>query len=300
MLKHSNKKVLNAAAIIAHQHHERYDGKGYPQGLRGEEIHIYGRITALADVFDALCSDRVYKKAWELDRVIDLLRSERGKHFDPVIVDLFLNHLDEFVAIGICTKKMKVVNQAWASLFKSGIYFELQFLYARKGLETERKRGVTLEGIGLVLEGGGMRGVYTAGVLEYFMGQDLYFPYVVGVSAGACNAVSYISKQPGRNKKVTIGYIVIPIFKLSKFITSKSIFGMDFIFNELPNRLVPFDYDTFYTSSQQFAIGTTDAHTGEPIYFTKQQLMQQTFQLFKRLVHCHSWLHQFNITADLI
>ncbi|WNR42171.1 DUF3369 domain-containing protein [Paenibacillus roseipurpureus] len=99
MLKHSNKKVLHAAAIIAHQHHERFDGSGYPQGLAGEDIHIYGRITALADVFDALCSDRVYKKAWELDRVIDQLRSERGKHFDPEIVDLFLHHLDEFITI---------------------------------------------------------------------------------------------------------------------------------------------------------------------------------------------------------
>ncbi|KRE47529.1 hypothetical protein ASG85_27395 [Paenibacillus sp. Soil724D2] len=99
MLKHSNKQVLNAAAIIAQQHHERFDGTGYPQGLRGDEIHLYGRITALADVFDALCSDRVYKKAWELDRVMDLLKTERGRHFDPVIVDLFIKHLDEFLVI---------------------------------------------------------------------------------------------------------------------------------------------------------------------------------------------------------
>ncbi|MFD0697002.1 DUF3369 domain-containing protein [Paenibacillus sp. GCM10027628] len=99
MLKHSNKQVLNAAAIIAQQHHEKYDGTGYPQGLKGEEIHIYGRITALADVFDALCSDRVYKKAWELDRVLELLETERGRHFDPAIVDLFMANLDEFIAI---------------------------------------------------------------------------------------------------------------------------------------------------------------------------------------------------------
>ncbi|MEC0232479.1 DUF3369 domain-containing protein [Paenibacillus alba] len=99
MLKHSNKQVLNAAAIIAGQHHERYDGTGYPLGLKGEDIHLYGRITALADVFDALCSDRVYKKAWELDRVLDLLKTERGKHFDPDIVDIFLSHLDEFLVI---------------------------------------------------------------------------------------------------------------------------------------------------------------------------------------------------------
>src|SRR3954451_4863103 len=98
-----------------------------------------------------------------------------------------------------------------------------------------------MEGIGLVLEGGGMRGVYTAGVLEYFMEQDLYFPYVVGVSAGACNAVSYISKQPGRNKKRTIRYIRDHRYlSYRNLFCHKSIFGMDFIFNELPNKLAPF------------------------------------------------------------
>lgn len=141
---------------------------------------------------------------------------------------------------------------------------------------------MTMEGIGLVLEGGGMRGVYTAGVLEYFMEQDLYFPYVVGVSAGACNAVSYISKQPGRNKKVTIGYIRDHRYlSYRNLFRHKSIFGMNFIFNELPNKLVPFDYDAFYNSPQQFAIGTTDAHTGEPIYYTKHQLMQQTMPIIQ-------------------
>jgi response regulator RpfG family c-di-GMP phosphodiesterase len=99
MLKHSNKQILNAAAIIAQQHHEKFDGSGYPLGLQGENIHIYGRITALADVFDALCSDRVYKKAWEMDTVLELLRRERGRHFDPVIVDLFMKHLNEFLEI---------------------------------------------------------------------------------------------------------------------------------------------------------------------------------------------------------
>jgi response regulator RpfG family c-di-GMP phosphodiesterase len=99
MLKHSNKQVLNAAATIAQQHHEKYDGSGYPLGLKGENIHIYGRITAVADVFDALCSDRVYKKAWEMDRVLDFLQSEKDRHFDPVLVDLFLSHLDEFLVI---------------------------------------------------------------------------------------------------------------------------------------------------------------------------------------------------------
>ena len=99
MLKNSNKDILKAAAIVANEHHEKWEGNGYPRGLKGEEIHIFGRITAVADVFDALGSNRVYKKAWELERIIELFKEERGKHFDPNIVDLFLNNLEEFLVI---------------------------------------------------------------------------------------------------------------------------------------------------------------------------------------------------------
>lgn len=128
-----------------------------------------------------------------------------------------------------------------------------------------------MQGIGLVLEGGGMRGVYTAGVLEFFMENDLYFPYVIGVSAGACNACSYISKQPGRNKKVTIDYIHDPRYlSYRNLFKEKSIFGMDFIFEEIPNSLVPFDFEQFYQSNQKFVIGTTDCHTGKTVYFDKE------------------------------
>lgn len=99
LLKNSNRRILKAAAIIAYQHHEKWNGKGYPQGLSGEQIHLYGRITAVADVLDALASERVYKRAWDFDRVIDLFKQERGEHFDPVLVDLLLDHTDEFIAI---------------------------------------------------------------------------------------------------------------------------------------------------------------------------------------------------------
>lgn len=99
MLKHSNRALLQAAAIVAYEHHEKFDGSGYPRGLRGEEIHIYGRITALADVFDALGSDRVYKKAWDDERIFTLFKEERGKHFDPQLIDLFFEHLNEFLNI---------------------------------------------------------------------------------------------------------------------------------------------------------------------------------------------------------
>lgn len=99
MLKHSHRPLLQAAAIVAHEHHEKWDGTGYPRGLVAEAIHIYGRITALADVFDALGSERIYKKAWDDERIFSLFREERGKHFDPQLIDIFFDHLEEFFAI---------------------------------------------------------------------------------------------------------------------------------------------------------------------------------------------------------
>ena len=99
ILHSSKRKTLRSAAIVAHQHHERWDGKGYPQKLAGEDIHIFGRITAVADVFDALGSERCYKKAWELERIIDLFKEERGKQFDPQLIDLFIDNLDRFLEI---------------------------------------------------------------------------------------------------------------------------------------------------------------------------------------------------------
>jgi HD-GYP domain-containing protein (c-di-GMP phosphodiesterase class II) len=97
LLKNSNRRILKTAATIAHQHHEKWNGRGYPSGLKGEQIHIYGRITAIADVFDALGSDRVYKKAWELDRILNLFKEERGEHFDPQAVDAFIAELPKML-----------------------------------------------------------------------------------------------------------------------------------------------------------------------------------------------------------
>jgi len=99
ILKDSNRDILKTAAIVAKEHHEKYDGSGYPLGLKGEEIHIYGRITAIADVFDALGSDRCYKKAWKDEKIFELLKKEKGKHFDPILVDLFFENIDEFIEI---------------------------------------------------------------------------------------------------------------------------------------------------------------------------------------------------------
>jgi HD-GYP domain-containing protein (c-di-GMP phosphodiesterase class II) len=99
MLKNSTRKILKAAATVANEHHEKWNGRGYPRGLTGEETHIYGRITAIADVFDALGSDRVYKEAWELEKILNLFKEERGEHFDPRLVDVFFERLDDILAV---------------------------------------------------------------------------------------------------------------------------------------------------------------------------------------------------------
>lgn len=99
MLKHSNRPLLKMASIVAYEHHEKYNGTGYPNKTKGEDIHIYGRITALADVFDALGSARVYKEAWDDERIFKMFKEERGEHFDPKLVDIFFDNLDSFLKI---------------------------------------------------------------------------------------------------------------------------------------------------------------------------------------------------------
>jgi response regulator RpfG family c-di-GMP phosphodiesterase len=99
ILKSSHRELLKAAAIISLQHHERYDGSGYPSGLAGEGIHIYGRLSAVADVFDALMSDRIYRPAWPLEQVIEHFKTERGRHFDPALTGILLDSLDDFLKV---------------------------------------------------------------------------------------------------------------------------------------------------------------------------------------------------------
>ncbi|MGL4207133.1 MAG: HD domain-containing phosphohydrolase [Aeromonadaceae bacterium] len=99
MLSGSNIELFQVASKIALNHHEKWNGSGYPQGLKGEQIPLEGRITALVDVFDALGSDRCYKRAWPLEKILALIQEERGQHFDPELVDLMLNNLDGFLAI---------------------------------------------------------------------------------------------------------------------------------------------------------------------------------------------------------
>lgn len=99
ILKKSKIPILFAAANIAHEHHERWDGRGYPRGLKGGEINIYARITTAADIFDALLSRRVYKEPWSIEEVVKYYEEQRGKIFDPKIVDVFLENIDKIVEI---------------------------------------------------------------------------------------------------------------------------------------------------------------------------------------------------------
>jgi response regulator RpfG family c-di-GMP phosphodiesterase len=95
----SNRELLKASCEIAHEHHERWDGSGYPRGLAGEDISLFARITTLADVYDALMSDRCYKKAWSEEKTLDYIYNEKGRTFDPMLVTLFLANVDEARAI---------------------------------------------------------------------------------------------------------------------------------------------------------------------------------------------------------
>lgn len=99
ILSSSNRPTLKVAAIIAKQHHENWDGSGYPDGLSGEDIHIYGRLVAVADVYDALCSKRSYKSGWSCEDAAAFMREQRGIKFDPGLIDLFIENIALFEAI---------------------------------------------------------------------------------------------------------------------------------------------------------------------------------------------------------
>lgn len=99
ILKGSDKPIIAAGAVIALDHHEKWDGSGYPNGKKGTDIHLFGRIVALADVYDALRNERCYKAAWSCEQTLELIKNESGLHFDPELVEICLSHVDEFEAI---------------------------------------------------------------------------------------------------------------------------------------------------------------------------------------------------------
>jgi len=99
ILSKSNQSLMKIASIVAHEHHEYWDGGGYPRGLKGEDIHIFGRITCIADVYDALNTKRIYKDKWEINKTLDYILDNSGKLFDPKIVESFFRQKDKILKV---------------------------------------------------------------------------------------------------------------------------------------------------------------------------------------------------------
>lgn len=125
---------------------------------------------------------------------------------------------------------------------------------------------------GLVLEGGGMRGVFTSGVLDYFMDQSIYFPYTIGVSAGACNELSYASRQRGRAR-----YSNIDLLDEYRYIGWKqwlfrgNLIDFDLLFGKFPSEIIPYDYETYFRSSERYVIVTSNCLTGKAEYWEEKE-----------------------------
>jgi predicted patatin/cPLA2 family phospholipase len=139
-----------------------------------------------------------------------------------------------------------------------------------------------LEHAALVLEGGGLRGVYTSGVLRLFVDRGIFFPYVIGVSMGACNAANYVSRQPERNRIVNIRYVndsrYISYWRL---LMKEELFGMKFIFDTIPRSLVPFDFKTFMESKVRCVTTATDCETGEARYYEKSEVGEDYLKILQ-------------------
>lgn len=127
------------------------------------------------------------------------------------------------------------------------------------------------------MEGGGLRGAFTSGVLEYFLENNINFDRIVGVSAGACVGASYISKQKGRNKKVNVEFPSDNRYMgFRHLITTGSYFNMKFVFDEIPNKLVPFDEQAFYESPSEFDVIATSLDSGQSVAFTRKDFENVT------------------------
>lgn len=135
---------------------------------------------------------------------------------------------------------------------------------------------------GLVLEGGGMRGVFTSGVLDAFMKHDVYFRYVVAVSAGACNGMSYISRQPRRARLSNIDFLTqYGYIGWRHLLTQGCIFDQELLYDKFPNEYIPFDFDTFFQRSATFEMVTTNCLTGQAEYLTEVKDRQRSLDIVR-------------------
>ncbi len=130
----------------------------------------------------------------------------------------------------------------------------------------------------LVLEGGGFRGIFTAGILEVFLENNLFFESVYGVSAGATYAASYISRQPGRNLEVNELISDKRYLSFNNLLRERSLFSWEFILEEIPQKIIPFDYETLKNSESRFYVGASNCHTGKAEFFLLNKADKQEFK----------------------
>ena len=146
-----------------------------------------------------------------------------------------------------------------------------------------KKKVVKITGkTGLILEGGGMRGIFTIGVLDNFMDRGIHFPYIIGVSAGACSALSYLSGQRGRAKYINTDLLkernyISPWFLLTK----RNIMDFDFLFHELPEKISPYRYDVLAGSKERYEVVTTSCVTGKACYFEEKNDPKRVIDIVK-------------------
>ncbi len=135
---------------------------------------------------------------------------------------------------------------------------------------------------GLVLEGGGMRGVFTSGVLDAFMKHDLYFRYIVAVSAGACNGMSYVSRQPRRARISNIDYLTrYKYIGIRHLVTQGCIFDRELLYDKFPNQLLPFDFDEYFKHAKDFEMVTTNCLTGKAMYLSETSDRQRSLDIVR-------------------
>ncbi len=141
---------------------------------------------------------------------------------------------------------------------------------------------IDITNTGLVLEGGGMRGVFTCGVLDFFMDNRIDFPYVIGVSAGACNGLSYISKQRGRAKYSNINLLdKYNYISIKHYLKKRNIMDFDLLFHEFPDSIIPYDYDAYFASPNRFEMVTSNCLTGNAEYFEEKSDKNRVIDIAK-------------------
>ena len=135
---------------------------------------------------------------------------------------------------------------------------------------------------GLVLEGGGLRGVFTCGVLDYFMDNGIRFPFTIGVSAGACNGLSYMSGQRGRAKASNIDLMEKYHYVGFKYLfTQKCIMDFKLLFEEFPEKIIPYDYDAYFSNPDRFVMVTTNCITGKAEYFEEKTSSERVMDIVR-------------------